>query len=106
MWMPLTSFSIKRALRWLTTGRMPASSLAPGRALRAAARFASACRERMGWVKKPAIPFSAFSRARRSSTSKLRAFRFSAPNTVMPGRAPPGAARAWMYPASLRELNW
>ena len=106
MWMPLTSFSIKRALRWLTTGRMPASSLEPGRAARAAARFSTACRERTGWVKKPAIPFAAFSFARRSSTSKLRAFRFSAPNTVIPGKASPGAARVWMYCASLRELNW
>ena len=53
------------------------------------------------------MPFSSFSAARRSSTSKLRAFRFSAPNTVMGlGISRPSPASEMIYCASLRELNW
>ena len=53
------------------------------------------------------MPFSSFSCARRSSTSKLRAFRFSAPNTVRgEGISRPSPASETMYCASLRELNW
>ena len=52
------------------------------------------------------MPFSSFSTARRSSTSKLRAFRFSAPNTVRgEGISRPSPANDTMYWASLRELN-
>ena len=54
----------------------------------------------------PDMPCSSFSPARRSSTSKLRAFRFSAPKTVIAdGISRPSPASETMYCASLRELN-
>ena len=82
--MPLISFSIKMAFRWLTTGMMPAKILARLPSVsRVRRRFSTACSDSTGWVRKPDIPFSSFSPARRSSTSKLRAFRFSAPKTVI-----------------------
>ena len=99
---------MKMALRWLTTGMMPAKifALLPS-ASRVFFRFSTACAESTGWVRKPLMPFSSFSFARRSSTSKLQAFRFRAPNTVMgPGISRPSPASETMYWASLRELNW
>ena len=105
--MPLISFSMKMAFRWLTTGMMPARILArlPSTS-RAWRRFSTACPDSTGWVRKPDMPCSSFSPARRSSTSKLRAFRFSAPKTVIAdGISRPSPASETMYCASLRELN-
>ena len=63
-WMPLISFSIKIAFRWLTTGMMPARILARSPSVwRALRRFSTACADSTGWVKKPVIPFSNFSTA-------------------------------------------
>ena len=106
--MPLTSFSIKIAFRWLTTGMMPARIFARSPSVsRVRRRFSTACSERTGCVRKPDIPFSSFSPARRSSTSKLRALRFRAPKTVMGlGISRPSPASETIYWASLRELNW
>ena len=106
--MPLISFSMKMALRWLTTGMIPARIFASAPSVfRDFFRFSTACAESTGWVRKPDIPFSSFSTARRSSTSKFRALRFSAPKTVMAeGISRPSPASETMYWASLRELNW
>ena len=106
-WMPLISFSMKMALRWLTTGMIPARIFASAPASPGIFQvFHRLCREhRLGQKAAHAVFQLFFGPAQ--LYIKLRAFRFRAPNTVMgPGISRPSPASETMYWASLRELNW